>query len=250
MSNKLTKSSNKVGVGPKSIAGLDNILKAEQEALTKFELPRTFNQLVLFILDGSGSMTFEGITGKSKGQEIHQQIMPILDRLKTSKNKNCFDICMFSFSEDYMEFISVTPLVKIDHSKMDFDPCNYIENGGTYAEEVLKVAEKRIAEYLNKYKSMRTEALILFLTDGEISDIDQCTLVCDRIKKNKQVKIGAYFFEDQGSSEYMDDEDNEMIKSSLCALASGPEFFSSEMDAEKIRDHMIYSISVTSKLDI
>jgi hypothetical protein len=43
-------------------------------------------------------MTWEGVTGKTKGSEIHDQIIPIIERLRNSKNSNSFDINMFAFS--------------------------------------------------------------------------------------------------------------------------------------------------------
>lgn len=73
----------------KSKTGKLNLLDINTNALTAalndLAVPRLFYQLVIFVLDGSGSMTYPGISGNSKGEEVENAVKKVIERLINSK---------------------------------------------------------------------------------------------------------------------------------------------------------------------
>src|SRR5687768_13124951 len=109
------------------------------DLLKKIEIPRLFNQLVIFLLDGSGSMTFKGKSGFSKGQEVHQAVLAVLKRLVKSNNKNSFDAAFWAFAKDSNNFYKLKPVVKYNLDNDCFNPCEYVaDDSETYLDEALE----------------------------------------------------------------------------------------------------------------
>lgn len=221
-------------------------------ALSNIELPRLFYQLVVFILDASQSMTWEGISGKSKGEEIHEQIVPIIERLKASKNKNCFDISMIAFSKESNEFIKNKKVTEIDTNNFDFNPCSHVYNYKTEIVESLTIAKDRINNYFEN-NSSNSQALIIILSDGALDDQIEALEICQSLKLNNKVTIASYLLEDMKwkntlSNNHLQDFQNN-IKSLSSIDSNGIHFFHSKVDPGEIRNHMIKSISTVSKID-
>lgn len=217
------------------------------------ELPRLYYQLVVFVLDASESMTWMGVSGKSKGEEVHNQIIPIIERLRNSKNENSFDISMYAFSQGHKEFLPSTSPKKIDLNGLSFNPCDHVGNYQTYAEPVFLEVESKIEKYLDKYKNKNTQAMIVFLGDGDIYDYPEVIEICERIKKNKKTTILSYLLEDKKWKENLSDYELNTLKTNIKNMSSkdsnGLSFFDSQVDPEEIRKHMIKSISSVSKID-
>ncbi len=254
MSDKLIKTdSNLIKGGSKNKLDLSNFnSKSYSEALSKFEIPRLFYQLVIFVLDASESMTWEGITGKSKGEEVHEQIIPIIDRLQSSKNKNCFDINMHAFSMSSKEFVIETNVVKIDLNEADFNPCNQLGNYKTYMSKTLKIVESKVNKYYKNH-DQNSQALIILLSDGALDDYEESYEICSRIKSNKKTTIASYLLEDKNWKTSLSDERLKEYQDNIKNLSSidsnGINFFHSKVNPEEIRNHMIKSISTISKID-
>lgn len=254
MNDKLVKANNNaIKSNSKNKLNLSNFnSKAYSDALSKFELPRLFYQLVVFILDASESMTWEGISGKTKGEEVHEQINPIITRLQSSKNKNCFDINMHAFSMSSKEFIGITSVVKIDVNNSDFNPCNHVGNYKTYAAKTLEIVESNVDKYFNNHEQ-NSQALIIILSDGALDDYEKCNEICNRIKSNKKTKIASYLLEDKNWKTNLNKERLIEFQDNIRNLSSvdtnGINFFQSKVNPEEIRNHMIKSISTISKID-
>lgn len=225
---------------------------ALSSALSNIELPRLFHQLVIFILDASHSMTWEGISGKTKGEEIHDQILPIIERLQASKNKNCFDITMIAFSQESKEFIKTKKVTEINTSNFDFNPCSHVGNYKTEIVESLTIAENTINTYFTN-NSSNSQALVIILSDGALDDQVQALEICHSLKQNNKVTIASYLLEDMNwkntlSENHLNNFQNN-IKSLSSIDANGIHFFHSKVDPGEIRNHMIKSISTVSKID-
>jgi hypothetical protein len=222
-------------------------------SLGELSIPRLYYQLIVFVLDASQSMTWEGLSGKSKGEEIHDQIIPIIERLKTSKNKKSFDISMYAFSENYTNFLSITNPEMIDLTKVNFNPCSYVNNYRTYAEPVLLEVENEINSYLSKHKGKSSQAMIIFLGDGAIHDYSKVIEICNRLNTDKRITILSYLLEDKAWKAQLTQEELEGLKENIKRMSSkdsnGLSFFESKVDPEEIRNHMIKSISTVSKID-
>lgn len=238
--------------GNSNPGGLDltNIQSAALSAsLTKLKMPRLFYQLVVFVLDGSGSMTYQGKTGKSKGEEIEDSILGVIKRLNNSRNKNSFDLNMWAFADESKEMLPVTPLEQIDNDT-DLNPCNYIEEyRATNMLSTLKDVKVNCENYLQTNQDKNAQALIIILSDGAIHHYNETYEICNQIKNKKGISISSIFFESINWQEDMEAPEVSLLQDNLMKLASSPKLFASTLDPEEVRKHMIKSISTVSRLD-
>lgn len=246
MSNIQKKPSGRIGKLNKN-AFTGDLLRAQTAALSKFDIPPIFRQLVLFVLDASDSMNWEGLSGKSKGEEIALQIPPILERLQNSKNSNCFDVSMIAFSEEHKEFLKVTSVKDVDLDKMDFNPCSHIGNYRTYVLSAMEEVERIVDGYFERHAGVNTQAVVLFLSDGDVFDFEEGAQVCDRLKSNAKVTFASCLLEDKNWKDALDSEELLRLQSNVKQFASNEVLFQSTVDPEEIRKHMIKSISTISK---
>lgn len=249
MSNEIVKKSGSGKLQINKGKFTSDIIKAQSAALSEFIIPPVFRQLVVFVLDASESMTWEGLSGKSKGEEINEQITPIIKRLQESRNSNCFDVAMHAFSQETKEFLRLTSVKDIDLSQSDFNPCSHVGNYQTYVKETLENTEKQINTYLSKYSQINSQALLILLSDGDLYDYSDSHEICSRLKENNKVTIASYLFEDKNWEENLDTETLDELKLNIKNLSSPGDFYHSKVDPEEIRKHMIKSISTVSKVN-
>jgi hypothetical protein len=159
------------------------------------ELPRQFSQLVLFVLDGSNSMTWDGTSGFSKGHEIHQSVVKVLERLQSSKNRASFDVGFWAFANESKEMYPVKQLKDFDLVKDCFNPCEFITEGeATYLSETLQSVEIVVNDYLDKHKDLNRKALIILLSDGELHDYEEVIELKSKFQRDLVV-FSSIFFE-------------------------------------------------------
>ncbi len=218
-------------------------------SLSAIELPRMFNQLVIFVLDGSGSMTYPGASGKSKGYEVHQAVINVLERLKQSKNKSSFDVAFWAFANETVEMFPVKSVKDVDLAKDCFNPCEFIKDyAQTMLAQPLELVEKQAMSYLEKHKDQNTKVLAIVLGDGAINDYELCHAIKERINCNELITFSSILFE---SANWQDPKDAlalKKIKENYSKLASTDADYMSTVDPESIRRHMIQSITKLSNL--
>lgn len=252
MSNEITKIAGQGGIEKTTGKKLDLAsLNCEtlSKCLTEMPLPRLFYQLVVFVLDGSGSMNQQGESIKSKGEEVESTVKKVLKRLQNSKNKNSFDITVWAYAGESQEVMPIISAIDIDLA-MSLNPCKFIiQNQRTELKETLINVKGLCNEYLAKYDSKSSQALVLILSDGAIHDQDLAAELCKEMKKNKRITISTILFESKEWKEKYSDEDLNFLKDNLKILSSGNGFYTSTLDPEEVRQHMIKSISTISKID-
>ncbi|MCZ2846186.1 MAG: VWA domain-containing protein [Candidatus Bathyarchaeota archaeon] len=251
MSNKLQKSNNGLkGTGSKKLGLAGVNLGALSKGLSEMTLPRLFYQLVVFVLDGSGSMTFPGKTGKSKGEEVEEAVKEVIRRLKNSKNKNSFDVAFFAYAN---ESVKMVPKISIPEFNIfeNLNPCDYIDfYEQTNLEETLLEVKSLTDDYLKQNKDKNAQALIVILSDGAIHDQEDSEAICREIDTyDNKIKISSILFESKEWKEKYEADDLQFLRNNLENLASGKDFFTSTLDPEQVRKHMIKSISTVSKVD-
>lgn len=232
--------------------GLTNALAAGLAAgLSGIELPRMFNQLVVFLLDGSGSMTSSGTSTFSKGQEVHQSVIKVVERLSQSKNKSSFDLAFWAFANENIEMFPIKPVKEFDLIKDCFNPCEYIKDySNTLLNDLLKKVEIQVTEYLDKFEGQNRKALIIILGDGGIADYDKAIELKLKMDTNSLITFSSILFESPKWIEEFDDEYIEELKELFSKLASTEADYMSTVDPEKIRAHMINSVTKVSNTNI
>lgn len=237
----------------KSTKGSFDILKLNTAALanvlSELEIPRLFYQLVVFVLDGSGSMTYNGMTGRSKGEEVEKSVRKVIQRLRNSKNKNSFDINIWAYANESVEMLPITPVQSIKND-LSLNPCNYIEKyNGTNLMLTLKSVRELCQNYLIDNSDKNAQALVVILSDGALDEYEESIKICNKLKEQRGVSISSIFFESKTWQENYLVEDEETLKNNMKNLATDASLFTSTLDPEEIRKHMIKSISTVSKID-
>lgn len=274
MSNEIVKSENgNLANKPVSnkLAQLKSNFNTLSKALTEIEIPRLFHQLVIFVIDGSNSMHGKTINGISKAAEIDKSIKLIIERLKESKNHNSFDISFVAFSEDFNVDFGIKGL-KFINSNDTFNPFDYVKQPkGTKLKEVLKHVEKISLEYLSSNIDKSSQVLIQILSDGSLDDYSDSLEIINSLKLNNKITIACQFIESEiceNEEYYSWDESTgkidhnakwtiEQVKASRIRVsnkfklfASNENLFVTSPNPEEIRNHMIKSISTTSRTSL
>lgn len=217
--------------------------------LSKLTIPRLFYQLVVFVMDGSGSMTYEGKTGKSKGEEMNTSFLEVMERLKISKNKNCFDISLYAYANESINILKQIPIKDLDLSK-DYNPCNFITKyNSTLLSETMEAVKQECSDYLRINSEKSAQALIIVLSDGVVFDYELTLKKCNESKLNNKITFASIFFESATWQEGFDISSIDDFKESMKLLASDESLFTSTLDPDEIRNHMIKSISTVSKIN-
>jgi len=251
MSKELQKA-NKKGLNKSNTGKLD-LLNLNTSALTAclndLAIPRLFYQLVVFVLDGSGSMTFPGMSGISKGEEVDKSLNQVIHRLLKSKNKNSFDINVWAYANECVEMLPVTQVDKIN-LPIPLNPTNFIEEyNKTKLEETLNKVSTYVNEYLDLNINKNAQALIIILSDGAIHDQEESEIICNKLKTNSKTTISTVLFESKLWKEEYEEDDLAFLKENMKTFANNSNLFTSTLDPEEIRKHMIKSISTVSKID-
>lgn len=228
---------------------LDINTTALNNALGDLQPPRLFYQLVVFVLDGSGSMTYPGMSGKSKGEEVQSAVKQVLERLNNSKNKNSFDVCLWAYANESVRISNITPVESFNLIQ-SINPCDYIQRyDGTNLISTLISVKNECQDYLRINKSKNAQVLIVILSDGALDESEESIKLCNGIKELDNVSVSSIFYESKTWQENYNVQDIVVLKKDMESLASDSSLFTSTLDPEEIRKHMIKSISTVSKID-
>lgn len=255
----------------KKFQKLQGTMKSLKTSLRTNEVvPRIYNQLVLFVLDGSRSMKSLSPNKIPKSQDIHNNVQLVLERLRKSKNKTSFDIGMIAFSDECKNVFGIKELKDIDESQ-SFNSIDLLENpGGTQFLPALMEAEKMIDQYFFSIDNdLPRNALVLLMTDGVMDDFQLSHEKIEELKMKNNVTVSVVYLdreidgdekwyswnEKTGVHDKTQEWSIEEVKNwrdrrieKLKIYASNESYYMTTMDAEGVRNHMIKSISDTSHL--
>ena len=236
-----------------SKSGKLDLLNINTSALTAslndLAIPRLFYQLVIFVLDGSGSMTYPGISGNSKGEEVENAVKKVIERLINSKNKNSFDISFWAYANESVKISSISPVESFNLNQ-SINPCDFIQKyDGTNLISTLVSVKKECEDYLKLNKLKNAQALVVILSDGALDEYEESSKLCDSIKELDNTSVSSIFYESKTWQENYQVQDITILKKDMENLASDSSFYISTLDPEEIRKHMIKSISTVSKID-
>ena len=224
-------------------------IEALKNSLTTFTPPRLFYQLVVFVLDGSGSMTFPGMSGQSKGEEVENAVKKVIERLISSKNKNSFDLSIWAYANESVRISNITPVESFNLIQ-NINPCDFIQRyDGTNLISTLNSVKIECEDYLRINKAKNAQALVVILSDGALDEYEESSRLCKSIKNLENTSISSIFYESKTWQENYNVQDMVVLKKDMENLASDSSLFTSTLDPEEIRKHMIKSISTVSKID-
>lgn len=255
----------------KKFQKLQGTMKSLKTSLRTNEVvPRIYNQLVLFVLDGSRSMQSLSPNKIPKSQDIHNNVQLVLDRLRKSKNKTSFDIGMIAFSDECKDVFGVKELKDVSVSQ-SFNSIELLgKPGNTRFLPALMEAERMINEYFSSIENdLPRNALVLLMTDGIMDDYQDSLTKIEGLKLMSNVTVSVMYLtaliedgskwygwnEETGEMDYSVEFTVEEVRErrkkraeKLVNYATSESYFMVTMDAEGVRNHMIKSISDTSHL--
>lgn len=209
--------------------------------IDKPEVPRTFHQLGILVLDGSGSMKATGRQQLSKAQEVEMGIKEMFSRFDASRVKNNFSFACIKFDTSSSVTLEPTAFEDIDYYREDFNPLEGKGNG-THIFNALTEAKKLAEDFLANATSdgVKHSVVILLMSDGLCFQPAKSKEIADQIKQNNQIVIASAYFAEIGNN---DGEANN-IKNLLQEVATNPlSYYATVYDGETLRKFFERSIS-------
>ena len=208
------------------------------------EVPRTFHQLGILVLDGSGSMGAKGRQGLTKAQEVAMAVQELFNRFNVSNVKNNFSFAGIKFDNSPEVIVEPTKFTELDYMNIDWNPMNG-KGGGTHIFDALEEAKRMAEEFLQGAPEggVKHSVVILLMSDGLCFNPERTKSVADEIKANPDIVIASAYFAELGQI----DPDASQIKNLLQQVATDPEkYYSTVYDGDALRKFFERSISQSS----
>lgn len=214
----------------------------------EIEIPKSFHQLGILVLDGSGSMEGGSASGnQSKAEAVNSAVRELLSRLKISNNKKNFSIAIVTFDGNAKVHTETTQVEEINDLG-DYNPLNG-HGGGTNIPTALEEAKKIVKKHIDMGNKSENDgiphsAVVIVMSDGMTSG--NPTIVADEIKNEfkEQVTICSTMF---GTKR----ESHPDAVNALKGIATAPDkHYITVYDAEALRDFFLASVSSGVNVDI
>lgn len=201
------------------------------------EVPRTFHQLGILVLDGSGSMSETTADKISKAEAVHGVVRELLGALKNSRAKKNFSMAVVTF--DTAASIH-TPATPVEHEQIndygDFNPLTG-HGGGTDIGEGLRCAQGIVQSFLSQTngESVPRSVVVILMSDGQATNGDGLS-VANEIKQIPGVTLCTTLFSAVGENVVSD-------KELLQKIATSPLHYRTTYRADDLRKFFIASVS-------
>ena len=208
------------------------------------EVPQTFHQLGILVLDGSGSMGAKGRQGLTKAQEVAMAVQELFNRFSVSRVKNNFSFAGIKFDTSPTVIIEPTKFTELDYMNIDWNPMKG-KGGGTHIFDALEEAKRMANEFLQNAPEggVKHSVVILLMSDGLCFNPERTKAVANEIKANPDIVIASSYFAELGQTA----PDTQEIKNLLQQVASDPvTYYATVYDGETLRKFFERSISQSS----
>lgn len=157
--------------------------------------PRTWHQLGIFLLDGSGSMERDGKSGRPLAHDANHALQSFLAWFKTGSKVNNFSISVITFGEQAEEHTPPTPLDQVDE-QADYNP---LTNHGDRTDigAALEKAEAIANAHFNQpdaQANMPHTVHIIIMTDGLCLNAEHTRQVAARLRQTRGVELFCTLF--------------------------------------------------------
>jgi uncharacterized protein YegL len=156
--------------------------------------PRTFHQLGILLLDGSGSMSTLGDGQISLADHVNRAVRDFLGYFKNSSVAENISIAVITFDHTANIHTDITELNKIDDFA-DYNPLNG-HGGGTYIGGALVKAAELAERFLNNPEaaSIPYDVRIIVMSDGLCQEPEQTKQIADQLKQNNKIMLCSSLF--------------------------------------------------------
>lgn len=212
-------------------------------------VPRTFHQLAILVLDGSGSMGGKG--GKlnlTKAEEINMAVIELINRMQVSRVKANFSIACIKFDNTPTVSLFPSELENVNQHEENFDPMDG-KRGGTQIHAALEEAYQMADDFINSAPvgGVKHSAVILLMSDGMCFHPEQTKAVAAKIKAKQDITLSCGYFAETGASA----EDADDTKNLLMEVATHPvKYYTTFYDGETLRKFFERSISQSAGVKV
>ena len=226
--------------------GVDQRKMTQIEEIGEVTESRTFHQLGILVLDGSGSMAAIGDGNISLSENVNRAVREFLGFFKNSSIANNFSFAIITFDDETKLHTPITELNAIDDFA-DYNPMNG-HGGGTYIGGALEVAEKLASEFLSKPEtsSISHDVRIIIMSDGLCQAPDQTQTVAERLKKNEKIMICSTLFTHPSQ---IGETEVSNAKTVLSEIASASNLYKTTYQETDLRQFFISSMSAKRKFN-
>lgn len=205
-------------------------------------------QIGVFVLDGSGSMSDVGKANLTLAETVNRTFKDFISYFKTSRIADEFQIAVINFDNDARVRLPRMPLNDVNELE-DFDPRDPSkDNPGTNIGEGLRRAKEIIDEYFsspNPDKYPRS-AVIVVLSDGMCQHPDQTRAIAKQVDKESDIIVSTALF---STDTRIGDSVTADAKNFLQEIKSDEGVYSTVYDEKALRNFFNASISVSKKKD-
>jgi uncharacterized protein YegL len=205
---------------------------------------RTFHQLGILVLDGSGSMAAIGDGNRPIADNVNQSVREFLGYFKNSSIANNFSIAVITFDNSPKIHTPITELTKVDDFA-DYNPMNG-HGGGTYIGGALEMAEQLSSQFLSspEANSIPHDVRIIVMSDGLCQVPDLTKSVSDRLKQNDKIMLWSCLFTERSK---VGDAEVKEAKSILQDIATSANCYKTVYNEGDLRQMFISSMSAKRK---
>jgi len=203
------------------------------------KVPKQFNQLGIFVLDGSGSMNDPTRDKISKAEAVDMSMREVIGKLKNSRQLKNFSIAVVTFGTSAKQHTPVTPVEQAD-DYADYNPLKD-HGGGTDIGVGLRCAQGIAQEFLSQADTVRRSVVIIVMSDGLSGG--EPLLAANAIKAIPEITICTTLF---AAADAVNDTDQGLLQD----IASSPLNYRTTYRAEDLRKFFIASVSSGKNVDI
>lgn len=205
---------------------------------------RTFHQLGILVLDGSGSMKAIGDGNISLADSVNRAVREFLGYFKNSSIANNFSFAVITFDNNAKVHTPIAELPNVDDFG-DYNPMNG-HGGGTFIGGALAEAEKLASQFLNtpEASSIPHDVRIIVMSDGLCQAADVTKEVATNLKKNDKIMICSSLFTQAAKA---GETETSEAKTVLADIASAANLYKTTYKETDLRQFFISSMSAKRK---
>jgi uncharacterized protein YegL len=206
---------------------------------------RTFHQLGILVLDGSGSMQVIGDGNITLADSVNRAVREFLGYFKNSSIANNFSFAVITFDNNAKVHTPITELPKVDDFG-DYNPMNG-HGGGTFIGGALAEAEKLATQFLNSPEaaSIPHDVRIIIMSDGLCQAPDVTKEVASNLKQNDKIMICSSLFTQPAKA---GEPETSEAKTVLADIASAANLYKTTYKETDLRQFFISSMSAKRKV--
>jgi len=205
---------------------------------------RTFHQLGILVLDGSGSMQAIGDGNISLADSVNRAVREFLGYFKNSSISNNFSFAVITFDNNAKVHTPITELPNVDDFG-DYNPMNG-HGGGTFIGGALAEAEKLASHFLSSPESSSVphDVRIIIMSDGLCQAPDVTKEVATNLKQNDKIMICSSLFTQPARA---GETETSEAKTVLADIASAANLYKTTYKETDLRQFFISSMSAKRK---